>query len=437
MHSVGKTHPRILLVYREIIPSVAISALRPLQALMASGEIVLEHTSIKSKKAEDLLLWCDVVVCSRNCFGDGLPFQLKLRQLNIPYIYDCDDNFLRLRYVNDPSVAYLRWPGSMESVISYMRHAAAIKVGSQQLAEDCYQYNTNSVLQRYCVDIQSIEDVCIPRKNSSDIMIGYAGSITHILDINIVVDSIQKVMNDYPNVSFICYGVDAPGIKWNPRATFIPYIADYNAFLQDFASRGIDIAIAPLYDTVVNRSKTNNKYREYSACGIAGIYSDMPVYNQCIHHGVNGLLCENEPKAWETALRRLITDHDLRKSIAANARQDILMNYSLTYAAKEWMSGLLLPAMERISSSVAYADRDSVLAHGQRQRLLWLREQFTSSKDLLMFWMYVVYTRLKSSLKQILQQIGLLTWINGKRSRHLSRRLHAINQARESGHESK
>lgn len=426
---------RVLLVYREIIPSITISALQPLQALEKRGSILLSHAGVQSKKAEQLLLWCDIVVCGRNCFGDELPFQLKLRQLNIPYIYDCDDNFLRLQSVNDPSVAYLRWPGSMEAVKAYMRHAFAIKVGSWQLAEDCREYNPHSVLQRYCFDMGIIADVSPPIKRDESLLIGYAGSITHTLDMKIALEAIHQVMKEYANISFVCYGVAVAGMEeWGQRVTCVPYAADYRSFLRDFASRGIDIAIAPLSDTPANRSKTNNKYREYGACGVPCIYSDMPVYSSCIRDGDNGLLCANDTRAWTEALRKLIGDQKLREHIARRAREDVAAHYSVSQAAEEWMSGLLLPALQS-ATPVVHGERESVLSHGMGQRRTWLREQFGSTKEWIWYWLFVGYNRGKHGLKKVLSRLGLLPFAKRVKAEALNRRLQGMKLAEESRHE--
>ena len=427
--------PRVLLLYREVIPSIIISALQPLQALDSLGKISLACENIKSGEARRLLLWCDIVVCTRNSLGDELPFLLKIRQLNIPYIYDCDDNFLRLQTVNDPSVSYLRWPGSMETVKAYMRYAYAVKVGSAQLAEDCKEYNPRCVLQKYCFDMQILADLPEPVKDDNNLLIGYGGSITHTFDIKIALTAIRQVMKEFTHISFICYGISIDGMEdLEQRVTCVPYTADYSAFQRDFASRGIDIAIAPLYDTLANRSKTNNKYREYGACGIAGIYSDMPVYRGCIQDGDNGLLCANTPEAWAAALRRLVVDKALRQHIARRAKEDVIQNYSVRATANEWLHELLLPALEG-SSPVAHDERKAVLSRDTRQRSIWLQEQFGSKTEYALYRLFIYYLHMKHGLKTLLFCVGLLPLAKRIKAESLNRRMKNMNLRRKGGHE--
>ncbi len=105
-------------------------------------------------------------------------------------------------------------------------------------------------------------------------------------------------------------------------------VHDYDRFLRRFSSAGFEIGLAPLADDVFHRSKTNTKFREYGACGIAGVYSDVEVYSDCVRHGETGLLVANDAEAWYRALRQLVDDADLRRNIQRQARVEIEEHYS-------------------------------------------------------------------------------------------------------------
>ena len=88
-------------------------------------------------------------------------------------------------------------------------------------------------------------------------------------------------------------------------------VCGYDRYLRRFSRAGYDIGLAPLPDDVFHRSKTNNKFREYGASGIAGVYSANDVYAHCVEHEVSGLLVANDTESWHAALERLIDDEPL------------------------------------------------------------------------------------------------------------------------------
>ena len=59
-----------------------------------------------------------------------------------------------------------------------------------------------------------------------------------------------------------------------------------------------------------------------ATCGVAGIYSDVEVYADCVRHGQTGLLVANNAEAWYRALRKLVDDASLRKIIQRGPRGD-------------------------------------------------------------------------------------------------------------------
>ena len=89
-------------------------------------------------------------------------------------------------------------------------------------------------------------------------------------------------------------------------------IYGYDRYLRRFSRAGYDIGLAPLPDDVFHRSKSNNKFREYGASRVAGIYSHNDAYSNCVEHEVSGLLVSNDAGHWYDALERLIEDEALR-----------------------------------------------------------------------------------------------------------------------------
>jgi hypothetical protein len=122
------------------------------------------------------------------------------------------------------------------------------------------------------------------------------------------------------------------------RVHYHPVVPDYDRFLRRFSRAGFDIGLAPLKDDVFHRSKTNNKFREYGACRIAGIYSNMDVYSNCVSDGETGLLVSNNTDSWYRAIIRLVEEHGLREKIKRQAFEYLRLHYPEKDFERVWWS---------------------------------------------------------------------------------------------------
>lgn len=78
-----------------------------------------------------------------------------------------------------------------------------------------------------------------------------------------------------------------------------------------------DIALLPLEPTRFNRHKSDLKFLESAAHGVA-VLASPTVYGEVIRHGVTGLIYES-PDHFAVQLTRLVDDEGLRGHLAANA----------------------------------------------------------------------------------------------------------------------
>ena len=100
----------------------------------------------------------------------------------------------------------------------------------------------------------------------------------------------------------------------------IPYQRSYEDYGRTMSSLGWDLALAPMPETEFHRCKHYNKFVEYAAAGIAGIYSDVAPYDRLRAFPGCAVLCGNRPEEWTAAIRRLLEDggllEDMRKKAA-------------------------------------------------------------------------------------------------------------------------
>ena len=88
-----------------------------------------------------------------------------------------------------------------------------------------------------------------------------------------------------------------------------------------------DISLQPLDDTKFNRYKSDIKFIEAGAGGLAVLASPV-VYADSIEDGRTGLIARG-PREWEQKLSKLIKDADYRRSLGNNAKNYVLKNRML------------------------------------------------------------------------------------------------------------
>lgn len=93
-----------------------------------------------------------------------------------------------------------------------------------------------------------------------------------------------------------------------------PAFATWLQSLDDF-----DIGLAPLLDTPFNEAKSNIKWWEYSAIGLASILADLAPYHADLEGGESALLVKPTPKGFYGAMRDLLIDRERRTALRAAA----------------------------------------------------------------------------------------------------------------------
>src|SRR5207245_190948 len=88
------------------------------------------------------------------------------------------------------------------------------------------------------------------------------------------------------------------------------------------AIRQFDIGIMPLPDEPWERGKCGYKLIQYMGCGVPVIASSVGVNAKIVVHGRTGLLA-NTPQEWLAALRTLLADAMLRRSMGLAGRQSV------------------------------------------------------------------------------------------------------------------
>lgn len=329
---------RVLIVVPGFIPSTIISVMRPLGALASRGEISLRlRLANFSPFLESDVEWCDIAVFSRNCEIGDLQLLYGLKRLGKKVIYDIDDNFEEIPLSSDVAI-YHRAFYRLHVVRRFFELADVVRVYSDRMADRARLRGADPQSVRCYFDMSLVEGLAAKRSGTK-IKIAYpTGRLDDRHLEKMLYTAVRNILVKYDGrVEFHLWRKEAPAELKGVRGVILNKpVRGYDNFIRAFYKAGFDIGLAPGVDTPFFRSKTNNKYREFGGCGIAGVYSNFPPYSNTIEDGVGGLLVESSTEAWSDAISRLIEDKQLRIRVADAARTDILSNYTFESELAGW-----------------------------------------------------------------------------------------------------
>lgn len=283
----------------------------------------------------------DLVVLQRFHLSRNCETMRILKSVNIPVIYDTDDLFHDVDRKSPAWSAFNKVTDkgkeNLRNVEKMIFNADAVTVSTIPLRED-YSFLSKKifVLLNY-IDPNWWKGV-EKKDNGEKIIIGYAGSPTHLSDIQECEGAIEQIIREYPNVYLGLGGHDfkfpdgtAFAFKNIPedRKIVYPFVRSMNGYADMLSN--FDIGLAPLKPSRFNECKSYIKYLEYTYSGAAVIASDIYPY-QIIEDGVTGLTIKTKGSVhsrWYKAMKKLVEDKELRIKLNANAKKLVQDNFTL------------------------------------------------------------------------------------------------------------
>lgn len=337
--------PKVLAILPGLVPSTIIDVVTPLSSLHKDGRIKARITTEILAKKRDLD-WCDIVVLCRNMRPEYADWFFYLKDVGIPYIYDLDDNFFESR--KDPVLdVFLGDALRFQTFQDYIKHADLVRVYSALTKSSVLEHNSKVEEVKSPIDWRHI----LPYKNKKSnkkINIVYSTSRSQDYLADIFKPALFRILENYServNVHFL--GYNPVEFKKFRNVKFKPLIFDYEKFLRTFSQAGYDIGLAPLQKDDFHLSKTNNKFREYAACQIGGIYSNVEVYSDFVKQNETGLLVGNDPNEWFDAMAMMIENPGFLMGIQKRAYEYVRAYYSQEDFAEVWFRQILKVLMFR------------------------------------------------------------------------------------------
>jgi Glycosyl transferases group 1 len=338
-----KIKKRILIITPAFIPSVIIGVMRPLAELERRNEIDLRLRLYNLKYFQTIdIEWCDVAVFCRNCEIKDLPILYELKCKGKKVIYEIDDNFEEIPLSTDIGI-YHRTFSRLHVLKRFFALSDVTRVYSDRMLERAHVHGANAQLICSYFDKSLIDG---GQRKAADGIIRIAYPTGRIDDKNLeemFFTAVKIILEKYAGkIEFHLWRKTAPMQLSGAQGLILNKpLRSYDNFIRSLYQAGFSIGLAPGIDTPFFRSKTNNKYREFGGCGIAGIYSSFPPYSNTVGHAHTGLLAGNSTGDWVAAIERLLSDIELRARIVENAREDVFTHYSFDGAVDGWLECLI------------------------------------------------------------------------------------------------
>lgn len=330
---------KLLVVIQGQTPTteIVLGALRCLE-----GHYSIKIVSVFQLELKDLYAGEFKLLFLRLCDPSLHPLLKLLNQRHIQYLYYIDDNFWELRGDTPVGHCYQN-PQVQRFLTCVVKQAHCVIASTKNLALYVKQFNPAVVQIDGAFDFNLIRPL---KKNPSvptteTVKIVYSSSYYRDHDFACLIDALSRISREYQHKVSIHFNGYIPTSLTSLANVFCdPTFYPYKKHIEKQFQENYDIGLAPLADTASSRAKSNVKYREYSATGIAGIYTNIAPYNECITDGQNGLLTEQTSEAWYQAIKRLIEDPRLRQSIARTAFLDVKNHFSNEKIAPQWLQCL-------------------------------------------------------------------------------------------------
>ena len=298
----GERLRHVLLIYREMIPSIRLCGHCQMEYLAQQGKVDYRAVQVMKLKGGDLN-WADVVLLGR--LDSWYEFRLtkRLHESGRYLIYLIDDDLLNI-------------PLEISSAVHYGRKEIQGYIRSMMEMSDAILSPSALLLEKYAVNGRQairIEEPAIdpvpyrPHDPGKPVKIGFAGSIDRTGDIeHILKEALLQIKREYgERVEFAFFG-GIPSFAKELDARCIPYCDDYDEYREKLNSLEWDIGLAPMPDTPFHACKHYNKFVEYAAAGVVGVFSDVMPYSRLREKGFEAQLVVNHAKAWTDALSSLI-----------------------------------------------------------------------------------------------------------------------------------
>ncbi|WP_028308159.1 glycosyltransferase family 1 protein [Desulfitibacter alkalitolerans] len=318
---------RVLALCLSTIPSATVGVIKPLQEIEKRGLLEFRFKeSLKVNKSD--IVFADVVIFIRGSEDLELDLAKECRKLHKYNIYFLDDD---LPNITETSNSYIYYSNKVvqNNILSIMKQCDGLWTTNLLLLDKykCFfqkasKLDAPALLADMDINIDKIQD---------KIKIGFAGGLDHKYFIDTFLEAPIKDIYDRfsDRIEFQFFGVK-PSFHVDYPVIYLPYETLHDKYSERMHSLKWDIGLAPLPQTDFHACKYFNKFLEYGALGIAGVYSNVEPYKRIVVNNINGMLTDNDKHQWINAISYLIQNPNHLLRIKNNVLKQVREQFNLT-----------------------------------------------------------------------------------------------------------
>ena len=208
--------------------------------------------------------------------------------------------------------------------------AYKVSCGNHFLCNYAKQFNKNTIYIPTTIDTQKLHNQIKTHKNKSKIVIGWTGSFSTMIYLDMVYDVVKELAQKYA-IEFHIISNEAPKIDEN----LIIYKA-WNKQTEIDDLMCFDIGIMPLFDTEWEEGKCGFKALQYMSLGIPAVVSPVGVNKEIVENNKNGLFATTKQE-WFEKLSILIESATYRQKLGQAGRKTIEKKYSVSSQQKTYL----------------------------------------------------------------------------------------------------
>lgn len=281
----------------------------------------------------------DICIVQRCLTAEQARFIQIVKQCGMRVVYDLDDNMWQIPDFNPAAGILGRYKIGFENCMAL---TDVITVSTSTLASV-----VQSVMRKHfkvrkipVVVTQNRIDTRLfapPRKSTEEVIVGWAGSTSHLGDLEIAQDALETVAQEEKDVVFEFRGMAPPEklreLK-NVRFRLWQPVSDFMARMPVW---GWSVALAPLCEHDFNKSKSPIKMMEAAYCKIPCLVSWLEPYAYFCSFDpeLKWLLCASS-KDWAPKLRTLLHEPAMRNELGRRAYNVLIEHFSFSKPHEGW-----------------------------------------------------------------------------------------------------